>query len=54
LIEMIAESDETLMEAFLEEGTLNDMQLRQGLIQAVAKGAFFPVVCCSSTNLAGI
>ena len=52
--QVIAESDETLMEAFLDAGTLDDVQLRQGLIQAVAKGAFYPVVCCSATNLAGI
>ncbi len=48
LIEMVAESDEKLMETFFEAGTLSDEELVAGLRTAVLKGAVFPLVCTSA------
>ncbi|MEM7248888.1 MAG: elongation factor G [Acidobacteriota bacterium] len=54
LMEMVAESDEELMETFLEEGELTEAQLREGLLKAVATGQVYPVCCASATKLVGI
>ena len=43
-IENIAESDETLMEKYLEEGVLSQEELDQGLRQGVLAGQLVPVV----------
>ena len=43
-IENIAESDETLMEKYLEEGELSPEELDQGLRQGVLTGQLVPVV----------
>ena len=48
LVEAAAENDETLMEKFFEEGTLNEEELAEGLKMALAGQQFFPVFCCSS------
>ncbi len=48
LIEMVAESDEALMEKFFEAGTLTDEELVAGLRSATLSGAVFPLVCTSS------
>ncbi len=53
LSEMIAESSEPLMEAFLEAGALNDQQLREGLAAAMAKGELYPVCFTSATGMVG-
>ncbi len=54
LIEMVAESDEKLMEHFFEAGTLTDEELLSGLKAATAAGTLFPVVCTSATLNIGI
>ncbi len=54
LIEMVAESDETLMEHFFEAGTLTDEELLSGLRAATAAGTLFPLVCTSATLNIGI
>ncbi len=43
-VENIAESDEELMEKYLEEGTLSDEDIFKGLRLGVASGALVPVV----------
>jgi elongation factor G len=48
LIEMVAESDEALMEKFFEHGTLTDDELVAGLKAAVAAAKLFPLVCTSA------
>ncbi len=48
LVEMIAESDEELMEKYLEEGTLSADELNSGLIKAINSRALFPVLPCSA------
>lgn len=53
LVEAAAENDETLMEKFFEEGTLNEEELAAGLTIALANQQIYPVFCCSSTQNKG-
>jgi elongation factor G len=53
LIEMIAETDEALMETFFDAGDLNDEQLLGGLRGAILSREIFPVVCSSATHMIG-
>jgi elongation factor G len=54
LVEMVAESNEELMEEFFEKGTLSQEQLAKGLRQAVVAGRVFPVLPASSLLNAGV
>jgi elongation factor G len=54
LIEAVAESDESLMEVFFEEGTLSDEQLVQGLRRAVAARKLCPILACAATAGIGV
>ena len=54
LIEMVAESDEKLMERFFEAGTLTDDELIAGLKAATASAKVFPLLCTSSLLNVGI
>jgi elongation factor G len=54
LIEAVAESDESLMETFFEEGTLSGEQLVQGLRRAVAARKLCPVLASAATSGIGI
>jgi elongation factor G len=54
LVEMVAESNEELMEEFFEKGTLSQEQLAKGLRQAVASGRIFPVLPASSMLNVGV
>jgi elongation factor G len=54
LVEMVAESNEQLMEEFFEKGTLSQEQLAKGLRQAVASGKVFPVLPASGTLNVGV
>src|SRR3954464_14716026 len=54
LIEMVAESDEKLMEHFFEAGTLTDEELVSGLRTATITGKLFPLVCTSATANIGV
>src|SRR5215471_5938285 len=49
LVEMVAESDEPLMEKFFEAGTLTDEELISGLRKATMAAKLFPLVCTSAT-----
>ncbi len=44
VIENIAESDESLMEKYLEEGSLSDEEIRKGLRVGVLSGELVPVI----------
>jgi elongation factor G len=48
LVEMVAESNEELMEEFFDKGTLSQEQLAKGLRHAVVTGRIFPVLPSSS------
>ncbi len=54
LVEMIAEVDESLMEAFLENGKLTDEQFKAGLCRAIAAGEIVPVTCTAATKMIGV
>lgn len=53
LMESIAETDEELIEKFLEEGALSEEELSTGLKKAVAAGEVAPVSVVSSTTNKG-
>jgi elongation factor G len=50
LVEMVAETNESLLEEFFEKGTLPQEDLVRGLREAVAAGKVFPVLPCSSAR----
>jgi elongation factor G len=54
LVEMVAESNEDLMEEFFEKGTLPQDDLVRGLRQAVVAGKIFPVLPASSMLNVGL
>ena len=54
LIEMVAESDEHLMERFFETGTLTDDELVAGLKSATASAKLFPLLCVSALANIGV
>jgi elongation factor G len=54
LVEMIAESNEDLLETFFDKGTLPPEQLVNGLRQAVAEGKLFPVLPASAARNVGM
>jgi len=53
LVEAAAENDETLMEKFFEQGSLNEDELAAGLTIALANQQIFPVFCASAERNMG-
>ena len=53
LIEMVAESDESLMEKFFEEGTLSEEDLLLGLARSTRQRKIFPAFCASAAHNLG-
>ena len=49
LMETAAESDEQLMEAYFENDTLTEAELRKGLLKSIKARDLFPVLCGVST-----
>ena len=54
LIEMIAESDDELIEKFFEAGTLSNEDLLAGMANSIKAGTFFPAFCTAASRNAGI
>jgi len=54
LVEMVAETNEALMEEFFEKGTLPQEDLAKGLRAAVGAGRVFPIVPASATHNVGV
>src|SRR5215470_4355360 len=54
LIEAAAEGDDSLLEKYLDEGTLSDEEIERGLRAGVAAGKVAPVVCCAATKMVGV
>jgi elongation factor G len=52
LLNFAAESDDALIEKFLEEGELTPEEIYQGLRVGTLKGSFVPVLCGASPNSA--
>ncbi len=49
LMETVAETDDDLIEKFLEEGELNDQELSEGLKKGIAAGEIAPVIVSAAT-----
>src|ERR1700731_2568702 len=54
LIEAAAESDDALLEKYLDTGTLDEEEIQRGLREGILAGKVAPVVCCSATKLLGV
>jgi len=54
LSETVAESDDELMEIFLETMELDEEQFARGLAAGIVKGAIRPVLCASARKLTGV
>ncbi|MEO6052031.1 MAG: elongation factor G, partial [Pyrinomonadaceae bacterium] len=54
LIELVAESDDDLMEKYFEKGTLLEEDIIPNLARAIAASKLCPVYAVSSTNLVGL
>src|SRR4030095_16134923 len=54
LIEIVAESDDELMEKYFEDGTLPEEDIYPNLAKAIAKSKLCPVYAVSSTTLVGL
>ncbi|HEY3373757.1 MAG TPA: elongation factor G [Candidatus Aquicultor sp.] len=54
LIERVAESDDALMEKYLDEGVLSDAEVMAGLKKAVVSGQVIPVTCTAAFSAVGV
>jgi elongation factor G len=54
LIEVIAESDDALMEKYFENGTLEEADIIPNISKAIAASKLCPVFACSSLTLVGL
>src|SRR5436305_8072688 len=54
LIEAAAESDDSLLEKYLDSGTLNEEEIQRGLREGILEGKVAPVLCCSATKMLGV
>ena len=54
IIELVAESDDELMEKYFEQGTLEEEDVIPNLAKAIAKAKLCPVYAVSSETLAGL
>ncbi|MBD0327355.1 MAG: elongation factor G, partial [Pyrinomonadaceae bacterium] len=54
LVELVAESDDALMEKYFEQGTLDDADLLPNIKKAIAASKLCPVYAVSSNNLVGL
>jgi len=54
IIELVAESDDALMEKYFEQGTLDDSDVLPNITNAIAQSKLCPVYAVSTTNLAGL
>jgi len=54
LIEAIAETDDALMEKYLDDQALSDEEVARAFVQAVAAGSVIPVLCCSARKEVGV
>ena len=54
LIESIAESDDALLEKYLESGELSEEEIKKGLRKAITTGSLIPLLCGSALKDIGI
>src|SRR5437763_7254628 len=54
LVELVAESDDALLEKYFEQGTLDDADVLPNMGKAIANSKLCPVFAVSTINLAGL
>jgi len=54
LIEFVAESDDTLLEKFFEQGNLSEEEMRSGIHDAIQNQSFTPLFCTSASINVGV
>ncbi len=54
LIEFVAESDDTLLEKFFEQGNLSEEEMRSGIHDAIQNQSFIPLFCTSASINIGV
>ncbi len=54
LIEYVAESDDSLLEKFFEQGGLSEEEMRDGIHAAIQNEAFIPLFCSAATTNVGV
>ena len=54
LVESIAETDDALMERYLDDQELGDEEIAGAFARAVAGGSIVPVLCCSGAKEVGV
>ncbi len=54
LVELIAETDETLLNKYLEQGVLSDEEFKKGLRNGLRDRKVFPLFCASATMNVGV
>ncbi|HMF57785.1 MAG TPA: elongation factor G [Pyrinomonadaceae bacterium] len=54
LVELVAESNDALMEKYFEQGTLDDADIIPNIMDAIAHSKLCPVFAVSATSLAGL
>ncbi len=54
LVELVAESDDALLEKYFEEGELSEEEINAGLVAAVKGRSLFPVLAVSSMKNVGV
>ncbi len=54
LIEYVAESDDSLLEKFFEQGNLSEEEMRKGIHSAIQNQTFIPLFCTTATSNIGV
>ncbi|HYQ85824.1 MAG TPA: elongation factor G [Bacteroidota bacterium] len=54
LVEQIAESDETLLDKFIEKGLLTEQEIKLGLRTALRTRKIFPLLCSAAAQTMGV
>ena len=54
LVELVAESDDALMEKYFEQGTLEEADVLPNINKAIANSKLCPVFAVSTTTLVGL
>ena len=54
LIEYVAESDDSLLEKFFEEGSLTEEEMRSGIHHAIQNQVFIPLFCTAADRNIGV
>jgi elongation factor G len=54
LIEAAAEGDDTLMEQYIDKGSLSPEEMRKGLVEALAENKFFPAFAGAALKNSGL